>query len=74
MSHVAHPTLGRLDALEEDSRAKFRQKSMANSRKKTHGLAVTHPELGYYCIAPVLEGRIVNIQEEAEEGAVAQEA
>ncbi len=33
-----------------------------------HGIAVHHPETGQYVIAPVLEGRVVNVQEQPENG------
>ncbi|KAG2448379.1 hypothetical protein HYH02_006961 [Chlamydomonas schloesseri] len=33
------------------------------AQARTHGLAVPHPDGGHYCIAPRVEGRIVNVLE-----------
>lgn len=33
------------------------------TQARTHGLAVPHPDGGHYCIAPRVEGRIVNVLE-----------
>ncbi|KAG2499914.1 hypothetical protein HYH03_002202 [Edaphochlamys debaryana] len=34
------------------------------AQQRTHGLAVPHPEEGYYTIAPMVEGRIINVAEQ----------
>ncbi|EFJ51913.1 hypothetical protein VOLCADRAFT_103101 [Volvox carteri f. nagariensis] len=44
------------------------RESWLGARKKDHGLAVRHPERGTFCIAPVVEGRIINVLEELQEG------
>ncbi|GLC44357.1 hypothetical protein PLESTB_000478100 [Pleodorina starrii] len=60
---------GGVEVEEDEGLSRGRTKSWMESRRKNHGLSVRHPERGTFCIAPIVEGRIVNIAEAAEEEA-----
>ncbi|GLC44409.1 hypothetical protein PLESTB_000472700 [Pleodorina starrii] len=47
--------------------SRFQRTSTQYYQQRSHGLAVPHPDQGYYCIAPRVEGRIVNVLEEVVE-------
>ncbi|GIL42857.1 hypothetical protein Vafri_709 [Volvox africanus] len=47
-----------------DAETKFSRTSTQYYQERSHGLAVPHPDLGHYCIAPKVEGRIINVLEE----------
>ncbi|PNH05871.1 5'-nucleotidase [Tetrabaena socialis] len=55
------------DAAQDENKSYHHSKSTMDTQERTHGLAVTHPDTGLYCIAPKLEGRIINIREVVED-------
>ncbi|GFR40976.1 hypothetical protein Agub_g1641 [Astrephomene gubernaculifera] len=57
-------SINNLAGMDADAQGKFQNNSTAVTQARTHGLAVTHPEGGHYCIAPRVEGRIINVLEE----------
>lgn len=48
---------------EDEDKSFHHSKSTLDSQAKTKGLAVYHPDAGHYTIAPIVDGRIVNVTE-----------
>ncbi|KAG2442607.1 hypothetical protein HXX76_002692 [Chlamydomonas incerta] len=56
----------RLNEAEQQQPRQEQEARVGRRRAPNHGIAVHHPTKGYYCIAPINEGRIVNVAPEQE--------